>query len=651
MRTGIAAKVAHRIRSRHLADSGAIVALALVLTACAFALLTGQPGHSGDTMQFQFLAEIHGVPHPPGAPVYSALVWLFRRLMPWASPAFAANTFSLLCGLFAVLSALKLAARWRVSPWLATCGLLALTTTSLWLRLSHVAELYVPALAAATAAMERTEAWVRGGRGRDLLAVGALLGFGAGIPPAVLNFGPACLLLALQRARSPWRLPAAWGALAALVAGLVASVALVVAFGSSDDTRYVWTPIVDAESAWSFVTAKQFRGNIGMPGIGALLGQRLPQYLDRTVVAAAWLLPVVITGLVSSLRSLRGLAVLAVLLSNFLYVAAYDVFDVWDFVLPGSLAVALWAGLGAAAWARHPAKTRGWLVAVLVVLAGAQLNALPGRVRLAAEQTHFFRFTTIATARLEAAGPGSVIVSSLWDDSCAMWYQVFVHGERYPDVDVAHAPDPGEVVAYVRGVRGLTLRHQNKVIPPGRGVFVIDDFLAASGLDSILAVDQAEAELNVVRAPDVPVSPPGTHRVAAAPGMDRTTIRYRDGWGGNENWGRWMLVEQARVALHHVPADAVLVVNASLWDGTQAPIQVEVKLDGQRVGGFVVDTIPWSAEAYRVDLGNAAPIEQAQLALAVDALHTARGDRPRALPVVSLTVESSPSVPPSPHRR
>lgn len=158
----------------------AVLPLAVFVLWTSLNLVSAVPGHSGDTVQFQFLAETYGVAHAPGAPFCIPLLWAWRHMLPLATPALAANLFSVVAALFAVLFGARLLRRWGVSSLGIFTAFLPLITSPLWLRLSAVAEFYVPSLAVGLAALECAQAWVDLGRRRDLILVGLLLGLGQG---------------------------------------------------------------------------------------------------------------------------------------------------------------------------------------------------------------------------------------------------------------------------------------------------------------------------------------------------------------------------------------------------------------------------------------------------------------------------------------
>ena len=68
--------------------------LALLLGAGYLTTLLPGIGYSGDTIKFQYVGKILGVPHEPGYPLYTVLNHLFVTALPFGSVAYKANLLS-----------------------------------------------------------------------------------------------------------------------------------------------------------------------------------------------------------------------------------------------------------------------------------------------------------------------------------------------------------------------------------------------------------------------------------------------------------------------------------------------------------------------------------------------------------------------------
>ncbi len=105
-------------------------------------LLTGSPSHIGDSAKFQFLSTVWGTAHNPGYPLMVVLLHAWEWLLPFGTPALAANLLQV------VLSLASLYFLWRVAeslggkPLHIAAVVLVLATTRIFVRHSTTAEVY-----------------------------------------------------------------------------------------------------------------------------------------------------------------------------------------------------------------------------------------------------------------------------------------------------------------------------------------------------------------------------------------------------------------------------------------------------------------------------------------------------------------------------
>ncbi len=185
----------------------------------------------GDSAELAAAAQVLGVAHSPGYPVFVLAGKVFSILVPWGNPAFRMNLFSGFCA----AAALALLARvWAARPVLGSAFLLVLAGLGpLFQKLSASTEvfglnlLFAAGLASVLEPLLRQEAAGVAGARRLLLAA-FLFGLGLGNQQTLLLLGPAAVLAAwplLKRtsadekgSRALVRLSAAGAAL--LLAGL-----------------------------------------------------------------------------------------------------------------------------------------------------------------------------------------------------------------------------------------------------------------------------------------------------------------------------------------------------------------------------------------------------------------------------------------------
>lgn len=82
--------------------------LVLLLSAGYLATLLPGIGYSGDTIKFQYIGKILGVPHEPGYPLYTVLNHLFVTYFPFGSTAYKANLLSAIYAVGACMMLFKL---------------------------------------------------------------------------------------------------------------------------------------------------------------------------------------------------------------------------------------------------------------------------------------------------------------------------------------------------------------------------------------------------------------------------------------------------------------------------------------------------------------------------------------------------------------
>ena len=123
-------------RTELLAD-GATFVVALVV----YAATTAPDVLPADAGEFQLVAALLGVAHPPGYPLYTLVGHLFIRLIPWGTPAYRLNLMSALLAAGTLLLLARATRLWArrlgASPFVAIAGGLAAaltlgTATTFW---------------------------------------------------------------------------------------------------------------------------------------------------------------------------------------------------------------------------------------------------------------------------------------------------------------------------------------------------------------------------------------------------------------------------------------------------------------------------------------------------------------------------------------
>ena len=182
---------------------------------------------------------------------------------------------------------------------------------------------------------------------------------------------------------------------------------------------------------------------------------------------------------------------------NLLYVASYDVWDVWDFILPSLIATAIAVGRVLDGFDRDaPGRLARWTARTLpVLLIGLSAIHLAAGQDLIRHEAKSRWWTERAEARLAAVLPRAIICSPQWDDSTFLWYHAFRPDPPRPDVEIAHVPEPERVAAYVRGEVTLHLVQQRRSVAHGRPVYVIGDDYARWLADHGFALEPVQPDM------------------------------------------------------------------------------------------------------------------------------------------------------------
>ncbi len=449
-----------------LADAGVCVLfLALYLATLSRDVL---PADSGE---FQLVAALLGVAHPPGYPLYTMAGHLFIRMVSIGTPALRLNLMSVPMAVLTLLWVARATRLWArhlgASPLLARTGGVAAaltlgSATTFWAQ-ATIANIRMPTLFFAALALyalarfatdgmpvtgtlaiwrRRSSALVvvPPGRDRALLLLALALGLGIGHHPSLTFVGVffALYLLSLDP-RLALRPRRWWGPLLLFLAALLLPLAYLPLRGAAGAP--LAPPGLDTLQGFLWhVLAKGFAGDMfafanpqDFPHRLALLPTLLAFQFNGLLLALALL------GLLTVLRRDRRLFLL--LAGSFLlhtYITlTYRAPQTVEYLMPAYLPVALSVGLLPAG--RGNPKIHPFLAALAVWAGFLNLQGHIGIAELGAD------ISTRRTVQplLEAAPPNAVILAD-WHWATPLWYLQQVEGRR-PDVRVEYVyPVVGE---------------------------------------------------------------------------------------------------------------------------------------------------------------------------------------------------------------
>ena len=330
-----------------------IASLVLILGWAYTATLLPGIGYMGDTVKFQYLGEILGIPHPTGYPLYLVLNNLFVNVFPFGTLAYKAN---LLSSVFAI-AACVVFFRLLLYLGLGRMGALAL---SLSLGLSYVlwtqaivAEVYTLHLLLMTSVIYALVRWHSGEERMFYVATGLYaLSFGNHLTSITLL--PAFVYITLATNPKVFIQPRKvfW------VSGVVILGALQYSYLFWRlDNEFFYAELFTGRSfdnLRDFLTGGNFKESMFAYTGAQLWSERLPlalTILTRSFPLIGLAALGVATGLVEGTkeRAKRGHVVAFVLIyfvSHTYYAMNYNIPDIAVYFIPSIMALAVLAGLG-----------------------------------------------------------------------------------------------------------------------------------------------------------------------------------------------------------------------------------------------------------------------------------------------------------------
>lgn len=434
-----------------------------------------------DSGEFQLVAALLGVAHPPGYPLYTLAGHLFIRLVPIGTPAWRLNLMSVPMAVVTLLWTARATRLWArhlgASPLLARAGGVAAaltlgSATTFWAQATtaniRMPTLFFAALALYALARLATAGTLGNGtpgngklvnRDRSLLLLALALGLGIGHHPSLAFVGIFFILYLLGLdPRLPLQPCRWWRPALVFLAALLVPLAYLPIRGAMDAP--LAPPDLDTLQGFLWhVLAKGFAGDMFAFANLRDFSHRLALLLTLlTFQFHGLLLALALLGLLTVLRRDRYLFLLLAgsLILHTYVTLTYRAPQTVEYLMPTYLPIALAVGLLPAGWGNHEdtktsndkipsclrafvVKTHPLLTALALWAGFLNLQAHTGAVELATDTS------TRQTVQplLEAAPPGAVILAD-WHWATPLWYLQQVEGRR-PDVTVEYVyPVAGE---------------------------------------------------------------------------------------------------------------------------------------------------------------------------------------------------------------
>jgi hypothetical protein len=418
--------------------------------ALALCLATWSPfvtwAHFGeDGPELEAAGRTLGVPHPTGYPLFTLLVRVVSLAVP--PPVSAVNVVSLLAAIAAVvatgMAGRALAAKVLPDSTPAWCGGLAagaiLAASFTWWRQASIGEVYTLHLAIVAGVLALV---LNGGRRAGLLAA-YLLGLGLTHHLQILPF--LLLVLTYVSLGRRGRLRPRHG-IHLLLLLLPLTLYAVLVIRSRLDPPFDWGNPETLQNLWWVLSGAPYQKNLLAEGVGTVLGRWgyalvhgpiIQVGLGGLLLAAAGL------GLTGWRAKREAVALGLLFVGTTLVASAYSIPDPGAYYLPATLAVCLWAGVGAAGLlqlcsrvpregiGRVAAAAAGWAM-VGGILASRVVAVAP---HADARSNHDgFDYASAGIAVLEK---DAVVISHGDGRTFALWYGVTVLAER-PDVAILY---------------------------------------------------------------------------------------------------------------------------------------------------------------------------------------------------------------------
>ncbi len=395
-----------------------------------------------DSGEFQFVAHVLGIAHPPGYPLYTLLGKL-ATLVPVNSVAWRVN---LLSAVFAALTLALVARAVRRLTDSAVAGLAAALAlggiTTFWAQATTANIRALMALFTALMLLLALEYGARPSeRGLIALAVAAGLAVGHHGSLGLLFVPLAAYLLVADRQflkRPRWLLATAGAFAASLL------VLLYLPIRSLTGAPFDPTPIDSVRRFLEHILASGFKGDMFYFARADLLPGRIGVWLNilRMEFGAPLAVAMALAGILALVkRPKMGLLVGGVFLVNTATAITYRAPQTVEYLMPSYVALAVLLGIGLAeamAWASRQSVLRALIAAAVLTLCVA-----PWAANASSFQALHRDYSTERTARtLLDSAPAEATVLANWHWATPLWYLQHVEGAR-PDVRVVYVYPEG----------------------------------------------------------------------------------------------------------------------------------------------------------------------------------------------------------------
>jgi len=447
--------------------------LILILGAVYIATLLPGVGYQCDTAKFQFVGRVLGTPHPTGFPTYILLNHLFTTFFPFGHLAFRANLLSAIFAVFACLI-LYLTLKGIFAIKRALAFLTALTfgvTFSFWSQ-SIVAEVYTLHILFVITIIYTFLKWRQTGKEAYFFSACFLYAISFGNHPTVIFFLPAIVYVT-------------WATDKKVFVDLkkIAVVLLFIIIGAvqygylfwryySPDTPYLEMATPDLERFFWYITGAQFKSRMFSFSLPELVIHRVPVFLKQILDQYLFLIPVALWGMFKWRDKTIHIFLWLLFLGNMIPAIDYDIAEIFVYLIPNYLILALYIGIGLDS-IHALLKKKGIALVSYAMILIPLFFFLVNHSKMKPFNDTFHQKRVEAV--LQLVKTDALIISP--DDFYSQYFWYYLIGEKMSatrHIYLMHHYDFTQVKDYIQHNRPIYLREERKYVPIGLKVYFMN---------------------------------------------------------------------------------------------------------------------------------------------------------------------------------
>lgn len=461
-----------------------ILLLILTLGAVYTTSLLQGVGYQCDTAKFQFVGRVLGTPHPTGFPTYLFFNHVFTTFFPLGSLAYKANLLSALLSLFSIVFLfLTLKSFFQLNRF--TAFMTALTfgvTFTLWSQ-SIVAEVYTLHLLFLISVVYYFLKWDKTRNQRYFLLACALYAFSFGNHLSMILFFPAIVFWVWSTNKNIFiDLKKIVWVLFFIILGVLQYSYFFWRF-YSPDTPYLEMATPNLERFFWFITGAHSRSRMFSFSMAEVITQQIPWFLKSIAHEFLFLLPVAVLGIFTFKNRRINIFLMLIFLGNMVFSINYNIAEIFVYLIPNYLIIALYIGIGLGAVFRFMLSRKISQACYLFLLIPLIFFLFNHKKMEPFNSPHHAKRVEFILAKVKK---DALIISP--DDyySQFFWYYLIGEGlETKKNIYLIHHFNMDQIREYIDENKPFYLPEERKYVPQGLKVYCIHckhrDVLQKSG--------------------------------------------------------------------------------------------------------------------------------------------------------------------------